>query len=101
MSDRARKGAGVPVLHLRGAGCPPCCNLGSWPLCSAGHTAARVQAGPDGAAAGDIQAKIDIPASTLSRREGTFIYHGVFPGPRALTDYLWEDCCTGGKGTCC
>jgi hypothetical protein len=20
---------------------------------------------------------------------------------RALTDYLWEDCCNRGKGTCC
>jgi len=76
-----------------------------------------VQAGPSGAAAGDLQAKLDIPASTLShhidrlarsglldaRREGTFIYYSaVFTALRALTDYLWEDCCKGGgKGTCC
>lgn len=75
-----------------------------------------VQAGPDGAAAGEIQAKLDVPASTLShhidrlartglleaRREGTYIYYrAVFPALRALTDYLWEDCCKGGKGACC
>ena len=72
-----------------------------------------VQAGPDGAAPGKIQAKLDIPASTLShhidrlartgllesRREGTFLYYSaVFPALQALTDYLWEDCCKGGKG---
>jgi len=75
-----------------------------------------VQAGPQGSAAGEIQAKLDVPASTLShhidrlvrsgllesRREGTYIYYSaVFPVLRALTDYLWEDCCKGGKGTCC
>lgn len=77
-----------------------------------------VVAGKDGAAAGDIQAKLDVPASTLShhidrltraglleaRREGTFIYYSAaFEALRALTDYLWEDCCKGGKSTggCC
>ncbi len=78
-----------------------------------------VQAGPGGAAAGEIQAKLKIPASTLShhierlataglidsRREGTFIYYSaVFATLRALTDYLWEDCCKGGEGgksSCC
>ena len=75
-----------------------------------------VQAGRSGAAAGELQAKVDIPASTLShhidrlartgllesRREGTYIYYSaVFPALRALTDYLWEDCCKGGKGECC
>jgi ArsR family transcriptional regulator, arsenate/arsenite/antimonite-responsive transcriptional repressor len=74
-----------------------------------------VQAGPEGAAAGEIQAKLDIPASTLShhidrlarngllqaRREGTFIYYSaVFTALRALTDYLWEDCCKGGERCC-
>lgn len=75
-----------------------------------------VQGDPDGTPAGDIQNKLDIPASTLShhlekltsagllrsRREGTFIlYAAEFPSLRALTDYLWEDCCKRGKGQSC
>jgi ArsR family transcriptional regulator len=75
-----------------------------------------VQAGPNGAPAGELQAKLDIPASTLShhidrltrtgllegRREGTYIYYSaVFTALRALTDYLWEDCCKGGTDKCC
>ncbi|MFO0667431.1 MAG: metalloregulator ArsR/SmtB family transcription factor [Polyangiaceae bacterium] len=76
-----------------------------------------VQAGAEGAAVGEIQAKLDVPASTLShhldrlartglvasRREGTFLFYSpVFPALRALTDYLWEDCCKGGrKAECC
>ena len=76
-----------------------------------------VQAGPEGAAAGDIQSHVDLPASTLShhlkrlvacgvisaRSEGTFHYHAAdYAALRALTDYLWEDCCKrGGKGVCC
>ena len=75
-----------------------------------------VQGGMDGTPAGEIQAKLDIPASTLShhlerlasagilraRREGTFIYYSAeYDELKALTDYLWEDCCKRGKGTCC
>lgn len=74
-----------------------------------------VKAGSNGSAAGEIQAKLDVPASTLShhvdqlvrtglleaRRDGTYIfYSAVFPALRALTDYLWEDCCKGGPGAC-
>ena len=75
-----------------------------------------VQAGPDGAAAGSIQAHVDLPASTLShhlrrladagmltsRAEGTYQYYTAdYPSLRALTGYLWEDCCKRGNGTCC
>ena len=67
-----------------------------------------VQAGPEGAAAGDIQRRVDLAASTLShhlkrlvdagvlttRNAGTFYYYAADYGAlRALTDYLWEDCC--------
>ncbi len=75
-----------------------------------------VQAGPEGAAAGAIQAHVDMPASTLShhlrrlidagvmrsRGEGTFHYYSAdYDALRRLTDYLWEDCCRNGEGKCC
>ncbi len=76
-----------------------------------------VQAGPEGAPAGNIQAHVDLPASTLShhlkrlvdagvlssRGEGTFHFYAAdYTRLRALTDYLWEDCCKhGGKASCC
>ena len=75
-----------------------------------------VQSGADGASAGEIQAHVDLPASTLShhlkrlvdasllsaRLQGTYHYYAVqYPALRALTDYLWEDCCKRGKGSCC
>jgi ArsR family transcriptional regulator len=76
-----------------------------------------VQAGTEGCAAGEIQAHVDLPASTLShhlkrlgdagvlstRLEGTFhFYSAVYASLRSLTDYLWEDCCKrGGKAPCC
>lgn len=75
-----------------------------------------VQGDETGTPAGEIQAKLEIPASTLShhlerlsaaglltsRREGTFIhYRAEYAALRALTDYLWEDCCKRGKGACC
>ena len=71
----------------------------------------------EGAPAGDIQAHVDLPASTLShhlkrlsdagvlssRSEGTFLFYTAdYPALRGLTDYLWEDCCKrGGKASCC
>jgi DNA-binding transcriptional ArsR family regulator len=75
-----------------------------------------VQSGDAGAAAGDIQARVELPASTLShhlkrlvaaglmrsRTEGTFNYYAAdYKALRALTDYLWEDCCKRGKPDCC
>ncbi|MGK4000811.1 ArsR/SmtB family transcription factor [Sorangium sp. So ce1024] len=72
-----------------------------------------VQAGEDGASAGEIQAHIDLPASTLShhlkrlvdagvmksRGEGTYhFYSADYEALQALTSYLWEDCCKRGKG---
>jgi ArsR family transcriptional regulator, arsenate/arsenite/antimonite-responsive transcriptional repressor len=75
-----------------------------------------VQGGDRGTAAGDIQAHVDLPASTLShhlrrlvdagllvmRLEGTFHYYAPdFRALRGLTDYLWADCCRRGESSCC
>jgi ArsR family transcriptional regulator, arsenate/arsenite/antimonite-responsive transcriptional repressor len=75
-----------------------------------------VQAGDGGASAGEVQAKVDMAASTLShhlkrlvdagllqtRGEGTFHYYAAdYPALRGLTEYLWEDCCKRGKSSCC
>ena len=75
-----------------------------------------VQGDAEGTVVGDLQAKLEIPWSTLShhlerlttagllkqRAEGRFIYYRAdFVSLRALTDYLWEDCCKGGGPSCC
>jgi len=75
-----------------------------------------VQAGEEGASAGEIQAHVDLPASTLShhlkrlveasmlrtRGEGNFhFYSADYTALRALTDYVWEDCCKRGASGCC
>ena len=74
-----------------------------------------VQGDENGTAAGEIQEHVDMPASSLShhlerlasagllssRREGTFVYYAAeYDALRALTNYLWEDCCKRGKGCC-
>lgn len=67
--------------------------------------------GPEaGTPAGEIQAQVGIPASTLSHhlaclsetglvaveRDGSFLrYRADFPTLRTLTEYLWQDCCAG------
>jgi len=71
-----------------------------------------VQWGEEGVSAGEIQGHVELPASTLShhlkrlveagllstRGEGTFHFYAVdVAALRALTDYLWEDCCKRGK----
>ena len=69
-----------------------------------------VQAGPDGAVVGDLQAKLNIPASTLShhcsrlvqvglvtqqRRGRHLICHADYRRMNALVTYLGENCCQG------
>lgn len=78
-----------------------------------------VQRGPAGATITDLQGKLDIPWTTLNhhldrlvggglvatRREGKFAFHTAdYKALRALTDFLWEDCCKNGSGSakdCC
>lgn len=75
-----------------------------------------VQAGPDGAAAGDIQTHVGLPASTLShhlkrlveagllaaRGDGTFRYYSAdYAALHTLTAYVWEDCCLRGNAAAC
>jgi DNA-binding transcriptional ArsR family regulator len=76
-----------------------------------------VKAGPEGAAAGEIQNHVQLPASTLShhlkrlveagvmstRCVGTFHHYAAdYAQLRALTDYLWDDCCKRGtQDSCC
>lgn len=75
-----------------------------------------VQKGNDGAAAGEIQSHVDLPASTLShhlkrlteaslltrRAEATFFYYAAdYAALRTLTSYVWEDCCKLGQGSSC
>lgn len=74
-----------------------------------------VQAGAQGSIVGDIQARLDIPWSTLShhlerlatagllesRPDGRYVhYRADFAALQGLTSYLWEDCCKGGNGCC-
>lgn len=76
-----------------------------------------VQGDPEGTAVGVLQQKLTIPWSTLShhldrlatagllkqRPDGKFIYYRAdFESLRALSAYLWEDCCKGGNagGSC-
>jgi DNA-binding transcriptional ArsR family regulator len=80
---------------------------------------AVVHAGPEGITTTDLQGKLDIPWTTLNhhldrvvdaglvtaRRDGKFAFHSAdYSALRTLTNYLWEDCCKGGKSagkSCC
>lgn len=67
---------------------------------------------PSGAKAGDVQAELGIPASTLShhleklrnenlvsvRRDGTSLWYTAnVDGLRELLDFLYADCCSRGR----
>ncbi len=69
-----------------------------------------VRAGPEGLSVGDVQAHLDIPASTLShhlsklqavglleqRREGRVLYcRPNFARMQAVVDFLTAECCSG------
>lgn len=71
-----------------------------------------VQSGPTGVTTTELQAKLEIPWTTLNhhlarlvsaglvnaQREGKFAHHSAdYPALRALTAFLWEDCCKAGK----
>jgi DNA-binding transcriptional ArsR family regulator len=94
-------------------------------LAALGHVArvsllrAVVQAGHEGVSVTQLQERLDIPWTTLNhhldrlvdaglvaaRREGKSVFHTAdYSALRALTDYLWEDCCKNGNGAakgCC
>jgi len=94
-------------------------HLPTFALCfkSLGHPARLsilrlvVQGPMEGTPAGEIQARLAIPGSTLSHhladlaqaglikatRQGTTLrYAACLERLKALTNYLWEDCCGGG-----
>jgi ArsR family transcriptional regulator, arsenate/arsenite/antimonite-responsive transcriptional repressor len=71
-----------------------------------------VQCGPAGVTTTELQEKLDIPWTTLnhhlarlvaaglanSQREGKFAHHSAdYPALKALSAFLWEDCCKAGK----
>ena len=75
-----------------------------------------VQGGHDGTTTTELQEKLDIPWTTLNhhldrlvaaglvttRRDGKFAFHNADYGAlRALTDFVWEDCCKRGSGAKC
>lgn len=74
-----------------------------------------VKRGPDGYTPGDLAAKTDIPAPTLSfhlkelqraelvtvRREGRFLYYSAnFAQMQGLVDFLTENCCSLAEASC-
>jgi DNA-binding transcriptional ArsR family regulator len=93
-------------------------------LAALGHVArlavlrAVVQAGPGGLTTTQLQEKLDIPWTTLThhvqrvvdaglvtaRKDGKSMLHTAdYKALRAVTEFLWEDCCKGGSRSkdCC
>jgi DNA-binding transcriptional ArsR family regulator len=89
-------------------------------LAALGHVArlsilrAVVQAGAEGVTTTELQERLDIPWTTLNhhldrmvesglvaaRRDGRSLLHTAnYEALRALTDFLWQDCCKRGKGS--
>ena len=76
-----------------------------------------VQAGVDGVSTTELQGKLDMPWTTLNHhltrlvsaalvkaeRDGKFSIHTAdYTELKALTAFLWEDCCKSGKrAKCC
>jgi ArsR family transcriptional regulator, arsenate/arsenite/antimonite-responsive transcriptional repressor len=74
-----------------------------------------VQAGPEGMAAGEVAAALNVPANTLSfhfdrlrnaglvkvqRRSRSLIYSAKYETMNALLGYLTENCCQGKPKEC-
>jgi DNA-binding transcriptional ArsR family regulator len=74
-----------------------------------------VQAGPEGMAAGEVAAALNVPANTLSfhygrlrnaglvkvqRRSRSLIYSAKYETMNALLGYLTENCCQGKPEDC-
>jgi DNA-binding transcriptional ArsR family regulator len=74
-----------------------------------------VQAGPEGMAAGEVAAALNVPANTLSfhfdrlrnaglvkvqRRSRSLIYSARYETMNALLGYLTENCCQGKPEEC-
>src|SRR5437773_1686833 len=75
-----------------------------------------VRAGPEGSTTTEVQDELKVPWTTLNhhldrlvesglvkaRRDGRRSLHTAdFAALRALTDYLWKDCCNRGRRDCC
>lgn len=77
-----------------------------------------VQAGSDGLSTTELQGKLDMPWTTLNhhlsrlvdsglvhaQRDGKFAIHTAdYAALKALTAFLWDDCCKSGKRSksCC
>jgi ArsR family transcriptional regulator len=63
-----------------------------------------VQGGEAGTTTTELQAKLDIPWTTLNHHIDRLVAAGLLSALRTLTDFLWEDCCKLGKSgskSCC